>query len=229
MALITWKDIFERKMILISLASLYELPKFRFVPAKRTISYADDDDDDDSDKEGNSLKIRSGRRWRNKVSRGKFEGVYSRVGFIPPCILYISGGSFRSGSCSGENQEITEKDEREAQRGMKRERERKGETRARNQILSFSERRSGASGSKFRGELSWNWFLFITRSLAYVVDLINGIAESEARTDSLSSRAKGFSLMIRGLALSPSRSRSSRARVASSSSPCTATNATDRR
>lgn len=110
-----------------------------------------------------------------------------------------------------------------------RQKERERETRTRNQILSFSERRSGASGSKFRGELSRNWFLFITRSLAYVVDLINGVAESEARTDSLSSRAKAFPLDDKRAALSPVRSYSSRARITPSSPPCTTTNTTKRR
>lgn len=151
MALITWKDIFERKMILISLASLYA--------TEIQIRASEENDflcrrrrDDGGDKEGNSLKIRSGRRWRNKVSRGKFEGVYSRVGFIPPCILYISsGGSFRSGSCSGENQEITEKDEREARaRDEKREGEEgRDESAQPNIIIQRAEKR------RFRVEISW--------------------------------------------------------------------------
>lgn len=124
------------------------------------ISYADGDGDEED-----SLKIRSGRRRHDEVTCGKFGRVYSHGEFVPPCILCISsGGSFRS----SENQEITEKVERgnmctnEQDKETKKDREKERQERA----TKYYHLAGKVPKSKFRGELSRNWFLFVTRSLA---------------------------------------------------------------
>lgn len=205
----------------------YELSKFRFVPKRR---------------ERFLMPTTTTMMATRRETRSEFEAedggatklaAENSKAFIHasdsfPRVSYTSAVASAAAAAAARTKKLPKRTkEKRSERLKEKGRERARETR--NQILSFSERRSGASGSKFRGELSWNWFLFITRSLAYVVDLINGVAESEARTDSLS--------LFADQRISPDdergwrspRSYSSRARVTSSSSPCTAANAIDRR
>lgn len=140
--------------------SLYELPKFRSRQRRETIflmrtttttmtTTTTIDDDDEEERRETRSKFEAEDGGGNEVTRGKFGRVYSRVGFVPPCILYISRAVVASAAAAAAAKKLPKRTkEKRNERWRKRKRGIDGNAQP-NIIIQRAEKR------RFRVEISW--------------------------------------------------------------------------